>query len=201
MEVVTDTNTPWRLSRREAWTTSEFLCFAVDGAGHVQGVGTHGSVDIPERILHPRYQTTTTDLPGDAHNPAKALDGRNVQADHLPALPYLSRQQDSNFPQLYQISPSRSELTSSVMQPEGVNCIPVIVDLVSLGLLKGESPVATAHDGILIHRSNATPCYRADRIFFQTTGQPSSERGRKLRLRSQLGVEVRAWWFCDERRQ
>jgi hypothetical protein len=26
----------------------------------------------------------------------------------------------------------------SVMQPEGVNCIPVVVDLVSLGLLKGE---------------------------------------------------------------
>ena len=26
----------------------------------------------------------------------------------------------------------------SVIQPEGVNCIPVVVDLVSLGLLKGE---------------------------------------------------------------
>lgn len=26
----------------------------------------------------------------------------------------------------------------SVLQPEGVNCIPVVVDLVSLGLLKGE---------------------------------------------------------------
>ncbi len=25
------------------------------------------------------------------------------------------------------------------MQPEGVNCLPVVVDLVSLGLLKGES--------------------------------------------------------------
>ena len=48
------------------------------------------------------------------------------------------------------------ELIISVMQPEGVNCIPVIVDLVSLGLLKGmhrlplndnetEYPGATLH--------------------------------------------------------
>jgi len=74
--------------------------------------------------------------------------------------------------------------------------MPVIVDLVSLGLLKGESPVAAAHDGILIHRSNATPRYRAYRIVVQTTGQPPSERGRKLRLRCQLGAEVRAWWVC-----
>ena len=36
------------------------------------------------------------------------------------------------------VSSAKASVDNSVLQPEGVDCIPVVVDLISLKLLKGE---------------------------------------------------------------